>query len=97
MGDEPSTSKNVDNMQVETQPWTRDLKLLPPFTHNTLQKHLGLECRQKPPGTKKDEKLGYRLLKEGYISNVQEKPNIPKSVREKSFILKANVHESMKS
>ena len=26
MGDEPSTSKDADDTQVETQPWTRDLK-----------------------------------------------------------------------
>jgi hypothetical protein len=46
MGDEPSTSKSADNTRVETQPWTRDLKLLPPFTYNKLQKHLGLDSHK---------------------------------------------------
>ena len=46
MGDEPSTSKDADDTQVETQPWTRDLKLLPPFTYNKLQKYLGLDSQQ---------------------------------------------------
>ena len=96
MGDEPSTSKNADNAQVETQPWTRDLKLLPPFTYNKLQKHLGLDSQQNSTDTKKDEKLGYCLFKEGYVSTVQAKPNIPNSVSGKSFILKATVHASMK-
>jgi hypothetical protein len=73
-----------------------DLKLLPPFTYNKLQKHLGLGSQQNSTGTKKDEKLGYRLFKEGYVSNVQAKPNIPNSGSGKSFILKATVHASMK-
>ena len=96
MGDEPSTSKDADDTQVETQPWTRYLKLLPPFTYNKLQKHLGLDSQQNSTGTKKDEKLGYRLFKEGYVSNVQAKSNIPNSASGKSFILKATVHASMK-
>jgi hypothetical protein len=96
MGDEPSTSKDADDTQVETQPWTRVLKLLPPYTYNKLQKHLGLDSQQNSTGTKKDEKLGYRLFKEGCVSNVQAEPNIPNSASGKSFILKATVHASMK-
>ena len=96
MGDKPSTSNNADNTQVETQPWTRDLHLLPPFTYNKLQKHLGLDCQQNSTDTKKDEKLCYRLFKEGHVSNVQAKPNIPNSASGKSFILRATVHASMK-
>jgi hypothetical protein len=94
MGDEPSTSKNADNTRLETQPW--DLKLLPPFTYNKIQKHLGLDSQQNLTGTKEDEKLGYRPFKEGYVRNFQAKPNIPQSASEKSFILKATVHASMK-
>ena len=96
MGDEPGTSMNADMTPVESQSWTRDLKLLPAFTYNKLQKHLGLDSQQNSTGTKKDEKLGYRLFKEGYVTNVQAKPNVPNSVNDKSFILKARVHASMK-
>ena len=57
---------------------------------------MGLDPQQNLTGTRKDEKLDYRLFKEGYVSNVQGKPNVPKSAGRKSFILKATVHASMK-
>ena len=57
---------------------------------------MGLDSQQNSTDTKKDEKLGYCLFKEGHVSNVQAKPNIPNSVSGKSFILKATVHASMK-
>jgi hypothetical protein len=41
---------------------------------------LGLDSQQNSTDTKKDEKLGYCLFKEGHVSNVQAKPNIPNSV-----------------
>ena len=71
-----------------------NLKFSPTFRYDKLQKHLGLA--EKPSTTKKDEKLAYRLFKEGYIKNTQVKPNIPNSEHGKSFILKATVHAAMK-
>ena len=52
---------------------------------------MGLDSQQNSTDTKKDEKLGYCLFKEGHVSNVQAKPNIPNSVSGKSFILKDTV------
>ena len=96
MEDEPSCSTNVFEPQIDEglPTWTRNLKLLPTFTYDKLQKHLC--ASEKQSTTKKDEKLGYRLFKEGYIKNTQVKPNIPNSDNGKSFILKATVHATMK-
>ena len=95
MADKPGRSTNVNKKQDEgLSAWTRDLKLLPSFTYDKLQKHLGLV--EKPSDNKKDEKLGYRLFKEGYIKNTQVKPYIPNGNGGKSFIVKATVHATMK-
>ena len=94
MADKPGCSTNVNKTQDEgLSAWTRDLKLLPSFTYDKLKKHLGLV---EKPSNNKDEKLGYRLFKEGYIKNTQVKPNIPNGNGGKSFIVKATVHATMK-
>ena len=65
MADKPGCSTNLNKTQDEgLSAWTRDLKLLPSFTYDKLKKHLGLV---EKPSNNKDEKLGYRLFKEGYI------------------------------
>ena len=75
MADKPGCSTNLNKTQDEgLSAWTRDLKLLTSFTYDKLNKHLGLV---EKPSNNKDEKLGYRLFKEGYIKNTQVKPNIP--------------------
>ena len=77
--------------------WTRDLKLLPPFTQQLLEKHLISDIHKdnSVPGAFKHKELGYGLFKERYVTKVQVKPNVRAS-HEIKFLVKAMVHASMK-
>jgi hypothetical protein len=77
--------------------WTKDLKLLPPFTQQLLEKHLISDIHKdnSVPGAFKHKKLGYGLFKERYVTKVQVKPNVQAS-HEIKFLVKAMVHASMK-
>ena len=86
MEDEPSCSTNVFESQIDEglPTWIRNSKLLLTLTYDKLQKHL---CAPEKQSTiKTDKKLGYRLFKEGYIKNTQDKANIPNSDYGKSSV-----------
>ena len=49
---------------------TKDLPLLPKFTHALVQEHLGVESDD----TSKHTKLGYHLFSDRYVNRVEVKP-----------------------
>ena len=91
---------NKENEEVSQQPscsgtWTKDLKSLPPFTHDLLQKHLIGGDEDVVKGAHKHKKLGYQLFKDRYVSNIQVKPNVTKG-DQLWYLIKGSVHAAMK-
>ena len=89
-GEEVLCSKSI--------PWTRNLSGMPAFTHELLTKHLitdGSAKHGKPPNAHKHKKCGYQLFKDKMVSQVFVKANVVKGT-EKFFLVKSNVHASMK-
>ena len=98
MEDIPCSSKDADQVtqHVNTvKRWTKDLKLLPPFTHELLQRHVGAGTSDHDNNAHRHKKLGYRLFKDRYVNNVEVKPNV-KMGNDEKFLIKAIVHASMK-
>jgi hypothetical protein len=56
--------------------WTKDLKFLPHFTQQLLEKYLITDTSRDnmATGPHKHKKLGYRLFKDRYVTQVQVKP-----------------------
>ena len=91
---------NEDNQtptHTECNNWTKDLKLLPNFTQQLLEKHLitSKSTDDMASGAHKHKKLGYRLFKDKYVTKVQVKPNV-KTTDDVKFLVKAVVHATMK-
>ena len=89
--------ENQTPTHVECSKWTKDLKFLPKFTQQLLEKHLinNISTNDMATGAHKHKKLGYRLFKDKYVSQVQVKPNV-KTAHGVKFLVKAAVHASMR-
>ena len=89
--------ENQTPIHAECSKWTKDLKFLPKFTQQLLEKHLitNISTDDMATGAHKHKKLGYRLCKDKYVTQVQVKPNV-KTAHGVTFLVKAAVHESMK-
>ena len=97
MEGQPCTSKEADKIQQQVKPnrWTRDLNLLPPLTHEILQKHFGIGS-DNPETAHKHKKLGYHLFKDKYVKNLEVKANARKDNDELLYLIKGCVDASMK-
>ena len=54
--------------------WTRNLKGIPPFTHEPLTQHLITDTswkQEKPPNAHKHKIYGYQLFKDKMVSKVK--------------------------
>ena len=76
-----SQAMNEENQtptHVECSKWTKDLKFLPKFTQELLEKHLitNISTDDMANGAHKHKKLAYRLFKDKYVAQVQVKPNV---------------------
>ena len=89
--------ENQTPTHVECSKWTKNLKFLPKFTQHLLEKHLitNKSTDDMATGAHKHKKLGYRLFKDKYVTQVQVKPNV-KTAHGVKFLVKAAVHASMK-
>ena len=99
MEDKPCTSKEANKLhQGETKRWTRDLKLLPPFTYGLLQKHLQTEPKtsDNSTGAHKHKKLGYQMFKDKYVRQVEIKADVKKDNGQPFYLMKGCVNASMK-
>jgi hypothetical protein len=98
MEDIPCSSKDADQATQYAHAekrWTKDLRSLPPFTHELLQRHVGTGTGDHDNNAHRHKKLGYWLFKDRYINNAEVKPNVKMGCDEK-FLVKANVHAAMK-
>ena len=91
--------EQTDNIFTgQCREWTRNLRSIPPFTHELLKQYLitdTLGKQGKPPNAHKHKKYGYQLFKEKMVTKLQVKPDILKGT-ERFFLVKCNVHASMK-
>ena len=85
-------------LQPSSKSWTKDLKSLPPFSYDLLQKHLIAETQPYncATGAYKHKKLGYQLFKDRYVNQIQVKPDVKKDGTQVCFLVKGTVHPSMK-
>ena len=103
MDDEPGTSNETSNelhaSEERQQQWTKELKLIPPFTYELLQEHLGTNPNSAKDGTTgahKHKRKGYQLFKDKYVKQVVVKPDVKKGNNQLYFIMKGCVNVSMK-
>ena len=91
--------EQTDNIFTgQCREWTRNLRSIPPFTHELLKQYLITDTsgkQGKPPNAHKHKKYGYQLFKEKMVTKLQVKPDILKGT-ERFFLVKCNVHASMK-
>ena len=91
--------EQTDNIFTgQCREWTRNLRSIPPFTHELLKQYLITDTSGKqgnPPNAHKHKKYGYQLFKEKMVTKLQVKPDILKGT-ERFFLVKCNVHASMK-
>ena len=66
--------ENQTPTHVECSKGTKYLKFLPKFTQQLLEKHLitNISTDDMATGAHKHKKLGYRLFKDKYVTQVQE-------------------------
>ena len=90
--------EQTDNIFTgQCREWTRNLRSIPPFTHELLKQYLIADTsakQGKPPNAHKHKKYGYQLFKEKMLPNYKT-PDILKGT-ERFFLVKCNVHASMK-
>ena len=89
-----------EDHSLKTIGWTKNLNVIPPFTHELLKEHLITNTSTKinngqPNNAHKHKKEGYQLFKNKMVIHVLVKANIMKG-EEKFFLVKCNVHASMK-
>ena len=100
MDSEPGTSKekNEQQQQCEMRQWTKELKTIPPFTFELMQKHLGTNTElgeENNVGAHKHKKEGYQLFKDKYVKQVVIKANVMKD-KQMYYLVKGCVDASMK-
>ena len=100
MDSEPGTSKetNEQQQQCEMRQWTKELKTIPPFTFELMQKHLGTNTElgeENNVGAHKHKKEGYQLFKDKYVKQVVMKANVMKD-KQMYYLVKGCVDASMK-
>ena len=80
MDDEPGTSKETNEQlqQGGIKHWTRELKSIPPFTYELMQKHL----------------IGYQLFKDKYVKQVMVKADVKKENEQLFYIVKGCVRKA---
>ena len=64
--------KNQTPTHSECSKWTKELKFLPKFTQQLLEKHLitNISTDDMATGAHKHKKLGYTLFKDKYVTQV---------------------------
>jgi hypothetical protein len=99
MDDEPGTSKETNEQlqQGGIKHWTRELKSIPPFTYELMQKHLGTDpatAQEDTVGAHKHKKKGYQLFKDKYVKQVMVKADVKKENEQLFYIVKGCVRKA---
>ena len=79
--------------------WTKELKAVPPFTLEMMQKHLGTNpesVKENNVGAHKHKKEGYQLFKDKYVKQVVVRANVKKENNQLHYLVKGCVDASMK-
>ena len=89
-----------EDHSLKTIGWTKNLNVIPSFTHELLKEHLITNTSIKinngrPNNAHEHKKEGYQLFKNKMVIHVLVKANIMKG-KEKFILVKCNVHASMK-
>ena len=101
MDSEPGTSNETNKQlqQSEIMQWTKELKAVPPFTFEMMQKHLGTNpesVKENNVGAHKHKKEGYQLFKDKYVKQVVVRANVKKENNQLHYLVKGCVDASMK-
>ena len=100
--DSESSTSNETNKQLqqsEITQWTKELKDIPPFTFEIMQKHLGTNpesVKENNVWAHKHKKEGYQLFKDKYVKQVVVKANVKKENNQLHYLVKGCVDASMK-
>ena len=101
MDSEPGTSNetNEQMQQSEIRQGTKELKTIPPFTYELMQKHLEADpelVKENNVGAHKHKKEGYQLFKDKYIKQVVVKASVKKENIQLYYLVKGCVDASIK-